>query len=227
LVLIKRLISRLHVNYLEKQKRLIPLLGNRTKYVVHLRNVQFYLQNGMKSTKVHRVMTFTQTNWLSKYIMMNTKLRSQTSTAFERIFYKNMNNFIFGKTMENKRNHVQVKLTNNPLEAKKFISKSNFESYCKIEGDLYTFCLKAKTVTLDKPCYLGFTILDLSKLAMYDFHYNNIEKWYGEKAKLGMTNTDSLLKNTFLLRYLSYFSKKTLKRKFHLRLTFSHNVVST
>jgi hypothetical protein len=51
--------SRLNVNYHEKQTRLIPYLGNRTKYMVHLRNLQFYLQNGMKLSKVHRVMTFT------------------------------------------------------------------------------------------------------------------------------------------------------------------------
>jgi hypothetical protein len=75
-----------------------------------------------------------------------------------------MNNSCFGKTMENKRNRIHVKLTNDPAAAKMHIAKSNFNSFDRIHGNLYAFAMKQKSVTLDKPCYLGFTVLELSKI---------------------------------------------------------------
>jgi hypothetical protein len=189
----KSLMNKLHINYLDHQKKLIPSLNDRKNYVLHIRNLKFYVSKGMKVKKIHRVLSFNQSMWLSEYIMLNTKLRIEAKNDFEKDFFKLMNNSCFGKTMENKRNRIHVKLTNDPELAKKFIAKSNFDSFHRIKGDLFAFSMKQKSVKLDKPCYLGFTVLDLSKLFMYEFHYNNIKSWFGDNAKLLMTDTDSLM----------------------------------
>ena len=87
-----------------------------------------------------------------------------------------MNNFVFGKTMENIRKHVNIKLVNNKKQAKKLSAKPNFER-CKIfDENLIAIHMKKTCIVYDKPVYLGMCILDVSKTLMYDFHYNYIKK---------------------------------------------------
>ena len=103
-----------------------------------------------------------------------------------------MNNSVLGKTMENIRKHVNIKLVNNKKQAKKLAAKTNFE-HCKIfDKNLIAIHMKNTRIVYDKPVYLGMCILNLSKTLMYDFHYNYIKKKYREKAKLLFTDTDSL-----------------------------------
>ena len=86
-----------------------------------------------------------------------------------------MNNSFYGKTVENQRNRMNVKFSNEKEETKRLISKTNFTS-CKIFNDYVLIGGKDKTVQLNKPIYLGACILDLSKLLMYEFYYNIINK---------------------------------------------------
>ena len=104
-----------------------------------------------------------------------------------------MNNAVFGKTMENIRNRVNVKLVDAGEQFKKLAAKPNYDGRIILDENLVSVHMKKTSLTMDKPVYLGMCILDLSKIIMYDFHYNYIKPKYGNKAKLLFTDTDSFL----------------------------------
>ena len=104
-----------------------------------------------------------------------------------------MNNSVFGETMENIRNRVDIKLVNNKKQTEKLSAKPNF-NHCNIfSEDLVAIHMKKTKLVFNKPVYLGMCIVDLSKTLMYDFHYNYIKQKYEDKAKLLFTDTDSLM----------------------------------
>ena len=104
-----------------------------------------------------------------------------------------MNNSVFGKTMENIRNRVDIKLVTTNLQAEKLIAKPNYHHRTVFNEKLTAVHMTKTKLKFDKPVYLGMCILDLSKTIMYEFHYNYIKNKYGEKAKLLFTDTDSLM----------------------------------
>ena len=102
----KRQIELLKDNKYTPTTKLIANLNDKIKYVVHYSNLKYYLSQGLILKRVHRVLSFNQQPWLKDYIQLNTRERAKTKNSFKREFYKLMNNAVFGKTMENVRNHM-------------------------------------------------------------------------------------------------------------------------
>ena len=176
-----------------KTKKLIPNLWNKKNYVIHYENLKQCLNLGLKITHIRRGIKFKESQWLKKYIALNTDLRTKARNEFEKDFFKLMNNSVFGKTMENIRNRVNIKLVTDKKKAERLAAKPNFK-HCNIFNEnLIAIHMKKTFLTFDKPLYLGMHILELSKTLMFDFHYNYIKKKYGDKAKLLFTDTDSLM----------------------------------
>ena len=174
-------------------KKLIPNLRDKNNYVVHYKTLMQYLNLGMELKKIHRGIKFVECDFLKPYIDMNTNLRTQAKNNFEKDFFKLMNNSVFGKTMENIRNRVNIKLTTTGEQFKKLTAKPNYESRKIFNENLVSVHMKKTSLTMNKPVYLGMSILDLSKTLMFDFHYKYIIPKYGNKAKLLFTDTDSFL----------------------------------
>ena len=186
------LAEKLNVKVKSCQK-LVCNLKPKTKYVVHYRNLKLYSRLGMRVIKIHRVLSFTQSYWLKPYIDFNTEMRKKASSNFEKNFFKLMNNSVFDKTMENVRKHLDVKLVSNAWWFKKLSSKPNFKSFKIFTEDLTAVHLSKKQILLNKPTYVGMSILELSKTFMFSFHYDHIKRFYGNSATLLMTDTDSLV----------------------------------
>ena len=172
--------------------KLIPTLGKKEKYVLHYRNLQLYIDLGLKVNKVYRVLEFNQSPWLKQYIDFNTEKRKNAKNAFEKDFFKLMNNSVFGKTMENIRKRVDVRLVTDEKKLLKYTSKPTYVSNKIFNENLVAVHKIKETLTHNRPAYVGMCILDLSKTLMYEFHYKYIKDKYQEKAKLLFTDTDSL-----------------------------------
>ena len=142
--------------------------------------------------RIDRAIKFAESAWLESYITLNTDLRTNAINDFEKDFFKLMNNGVFGKTMENIRNRVDIRLVNDRRKAEKLAAKPNLKHLTIFDEDLVSIHMKRTKLKFNKPVYCGMAILDLSKTLMYDFHYNNIKLKFGENAKPLFTDTDLL-----------------------------------
>ena len=175
--------------------KLVPNLCHKKKYVVHYRNLQLYMDLGMKLTKIHRALQFDQSAWMEPYIQLNTELRKKATTDFEKDLYKLMNNSVFGKTMENLRKRVNVQLVCSSEEdrLRKLIASPAFARHQIFDNDLVALHMYKSKLKLNRPVYVGMSILDLSKHLMYDFYYNKLKTQDAHHCNLLYTDTDSLL----------------------------------
>ena len=153
-------------------KKLVCNLHDKKNYIVHINVLKQALDHGLKLRKVHRVIEFEQEAWLKEYIDVNTELRKKATNDFENDFFKLMNNAVFGKTMENDRKHQDIKLVKTDKKRNKLVSEPNFHTMKLIDNNLAIIQMRKVKVKMNKPIYLGLSILDISKITMYKFWYD-------------------------------------------------------
>ena len=183
--------ERMEINGVEK---LVPNLRDKKSYVIHIQVLNQALQHGLRLDRIHRAIAFDQLPWLETYIDFNTQLRTAATNDLEKDFFKLMNNSVFGKTMENIRKHRNIKLVMTEEKYLRTVMKPNFKSGVLFGENLMGCEMGKIKVLMNKPVYLSQAILDLSKIVMYEFHYDYMVPKYGlEKLKLCYINTDSLV----------------------------------
>ena len=176
-------------------KKLVCNINDKKNYIVHINVLKQALDHGLKLRKVHRVIEFGQEAWLKEYIDVNTELRKKATNDFEKDFFKLMNNAVFGKTMENVRKHRDIKLVKTDKKRNKLVSEPNFHTMKLIGNNLAIIEMRKIKVKMNKPIYLGLSILDISKTTMYEFWYDYVKIKYEDKARLCYVDTDSFVVN--------------------------------
>ena len=183
--------ERMEIKGVEK---LVPNLRDKKNYVIHIQALNQVLQHGLRLHRIHQAIEFDQSPWLKTYIDFNTQLRTAATNDFEKDFFKLMNNSVFGKTMKNIRKHRNIKLVTTEEKYLRTVMKPNFKSGVLFGENLMGCEMGKIKVVMNKPVYLGQAILDLSKIVMYEFHYDYmVPKYALEKLKLCYMDTDSLV----------------------------------
>jgi hypothetical protein len=186
----------------EKYKPSTKLLAtcyDKKEYVVHFAALQLYINYGLQITKIHRVISFYQTPIFRDYIDYNSNRRKECQNEFEKDFYKQKNNSLFGKSLENKRNRCDYHLCNNPKALLKATSQNRFISSIEFNEDLVAARMTKANIELDAPIAIGAAILDISKTIMYKIAYDNFpiyERLYDCKINIVGGDTDSLFFET-------------------------------
>ena len=180
---------------INKTKKLVFNLHNKKNYVAHINVLKQALDYGLKLKKVHRVIEFEEEAWLKKYIDFNTDLRMKATNDFEKDFFKLMNNAVFGKTMENVRKHRDIKLVRTDKKRNKLVSEPDYHTMKLIDDNLAIIEMSKVKVRMNKPIYLGLSILELNKITMYEFWYDYVKVKYEDRVKLCYVDTDSFVLN--------------------------------
>ena len=182
--------------------KLVTTLLDKTKYATHHSTTQLYIKRGLVMKKIHRIVTFTEKEFMKSYIDLNTGLRKSAKNDFEVMLFKLCNNAVYGKTMECVRRRKNFKLVCTEMEYLKQVSRAGFRDCVDLYGDtphseqwgFITQTVKSVTV-LDKPVQIGFAILELSKRTMTGFFHDfsdRLTQEHGLGVRLLMTDTDSV-----------------------------------
>ncbi|KAG8238776.1 hypothetical protein J437_LFUL016615 [Ladona fulva] len=182
-------------------KKLLTTLEDKMKYTIHYVNLKQALSLGLRLKKVHRVIEFSQSPWLKSYIDLNTDRRKVASNDFEKDFYKLMNNAVFGKTMENVRKRINLELVTMGKRLDKLISMSTFLDRTIFNENLVAIHRRKSSIKMDKPIYIGFCVLDLTKgitktVIHKALHFSDYEKC--------LLNSSNLYREIYQIRSLKH-----------------------
>ena len=197
---------------IDKCNKLVCNLYYKKNYVVHIRSLKQALMHGLKLKKVHKVIQFYQEAWLKPYIDMNNELRKKAKNDFEKDFFKLMNNAVFGKTMENVRKHRDIKLLTTDKRRNQLVPEPNYHTIKCFSENLLATEMKKTKVKMNKPIYLGLSILEISKILMYEFWYDYMKPKYGDNVKLCYADTDSFIMNIKTEDFYEYIANDVEKR---------------
>jgi len=172
-------------------------LKDKKNYVIHIKNLQLYIELGMVCEKVHKILEFEQRAFIKPFIMKCTEKRRKAKTDFDRNLFKKISNSCYGKTIENVRGYMKVKIHTGRKSFLQAVASNSYKNFSIIDDDVVTTSHSVEEIIHNKPYAAGFTILELSKHFMFDFYYNKLLKLCGrENVELLMTDTDSYIFHT-------------------------------
>ena len=151
--------------------------------------------------KIQKILKFKQSDWMRPYIDFNTQKRTISNNEADKNFFKLMNNSVYGKTMENLRKRIKIRVVKNSQDFIKYTSRPTCVNWKVFENNLAAIHEKKISLTLNKPIYVGFTALEISKWEMYNFHYNFIKK------KLNVLHYCLLILTVYVMKVMKIFIK--------------------
>ena len=179
-----------------KAKKLICDWTDKKTYLVRYRMLNFYVRHGMVVEKIHEIISYKQNKWLEKYINFSTGRRIKSKNQFEKDFYKILKNAFYGKTMASVRNRLKLEFIKKDEYKKnnKTTTKLTFNGIHRSYENCDSYTFKKNEVKIDKPIYLGFAILELSNLHMYEIYYDKLQPYFGkENIQLHYIDTDAFV----------------------------------
>lgn len=179
------------INY--KSRKLTATFYPRKEILLHALTLQFYLKQGMKITTIHRVIQFTQSAFMKPWVDFCTQKRSESSTEFEKNYFKLLVNSVYGKSIESLEDRFKVSICTSAEKFGKKISSPQYIRHVIINPDLVIVFEHLSKVYVKRPYYIGFSILEISKFIMYNLFYNVLQPHFGQKGiDLIYSDTDSL-----------------------------------
>ena len=174
-------------------EKLMTTFYPKENYILHYKNLQLYVQLGIKVTRIHRGIKFKQAPIMKSYVDFNSMKRAQATNSFDTNFYKLLSNSLFGKTIERPEKRSRVILTGSKKKHEQLVGSLCYKQTKIINPDLVGITMTHPTTKVVKPCYLGISILELSKWHMYNFFYNVLKKYFKDRISLLYTDTDSFI----------------------------------
>jgi hypothetical protein len=165
----KQIQIRLHysINHNHSTK-LVPHLGDRSHYVLHSSALRFYMEQGMNLIRVHRVIRFRQLDWMKPYVDACSSLRALATNDFEKDFFKIMVNSVYGKTVENQSKRTDIRICQTRAQCAKLSIKPQCIGFRIFSEHLSAVQSKKPACLINKPFYVGFSVLDISKVCLFD-----------------------------------------------------------
>ena len=174
-------------------KKLCPDLKHKYNYVCSLRNLQFFIVQGLVLVKIHRILASDQSDFLKPYIDFNSSKRQLSCSKFESDFFKLCNNSIYGKTIEDLRKRSKVDIVKDATRARKLTTRPQFKGFHMLDENITVVQSMKSKIVLNKPITCGFMVLENAKYIMGKFWYTVLKPKYGENIKLLLSDTDSFI----------------------------------
>jgi len=192
-----------------KVKKLLCTLEDKQDYVLHYRMLQLCLKHGLQLAKITKILKFRQMSFLRPYIELNTSLRQKSTNDFDKNLYKLLTNSLFGKSIERTRERINFGLYCDPIKAEKAIAKPSFKKSIIFHENLVGIHKYKQKINLNKPIYIGASVLDVSKILMYKFFYEQLSYIFNDipKPKLLYMDTDSFILSVLTANICPYIQK--------------------
>ena len=174
-------------------KKLTATFRRREKYLVHYRNLKFYLAQGLKLVKVHKAVKFRQSAFIRGFIDLCTEMRARSKTEMEKEMWKLFANSVYGKFIESLEKRMDVKFNEDSKAFCRRVTSPLYKGSVILDNDTSLSFMTKKKVVM-KQCWLvGFTILELSKLKMGSLFYDHLRPALGDDLETVLSDTDSFL----------------------------------